>query len=446
MKSRDIKARFTEFPLPPEVEQDATAVIPTVIGKPLLKYGGHAYYFLNFRTLKGLRVSISHKDIILPVLSKFFSANHKTNRWFPGLKAMFQSYHYGFSFAEQIMLMTVPHTATDMGNGRFLINLWSYFGYLDVDCNERSIKYVQLDEKDNDFILGSQQYFDKQTDETYFMSYSLTDSLKRSISADQPVSFKIQKRNNKTAAIDDLWSGDFVDNTHDILVNKTRQYCVVCEMGMFKDDSGNMIPSKVLVLDLANNKSWILSRFIVAAHAQFDPDEPDVIYFSNHNFEFKHSSMLKLLKNAIYDINFQGPASVYKYRLTPDGPVEISCFTDSGFFRLTNLHVFKHRGQRLLAATGSPNFIYIVDADTMKCIKKIEVEHTRSAKHLYKDIPCIIGTISPSIDGESIFVQTTRSVQVVDVASGESKLVLDHFYHHTCANHMLTSSETGWKS
>ncbi len=444
MNGRNIKAKFKEFPLPPTVQQNSSVIIPTIKGRPLFKYGIHAYYFLNFKTLKGLRVTINHKDIVLPGLERFIKANHKTYKYFPKLKSFFQRYHYGFNFLEQIMLMTVPHTVTHVKNGHFLINLWSYFGYLDVDCKNRSVKYIRIEKDDDDHVLGSRQFYDAQTEEQYYMSYSLRDSLKRIDSPEQKVFFKILKYENRTGNTQNIWSGEFVDYMHDILINKTREYCVACELGMYLDNNGNIIPSQVLVLDLKNNKQWSISRFIVAAHAQFDPDDSDIIYFSNHNFNFKHGSIFKILRKASYIINFRGPASVYKYRLTQDGPEEIGVFTQPDFFRLTNFHVFNHRGQKILAAIGSPNYIFIANANSMKYIKKIEVNHPKTLKHLYRDIPCIIGTISPSIDGEKIFVQTTRSFQVIDVSSGKSDVILNHFYNHSSSNHMLTSEDADW--
>ena len=433
MEDNNIKVKFKEFSLPPIAEHNSSAIIPTIKGVPFFKYGVHAYYFLNFRTAKGLCVTISHKDIVQPGLSRFLKANPKTYKYFPKLKSLLQRYHYGFNFLEQMMLMTVPHSVTPMGNGRFLVNLWSYFGYLDIDCKNRSVKYIGIEENDDDHVLGSQQYYDAQKDELYYMSYSLKDSLKRIANPEQEVFCKILKRENKTGEAKELWAGQFADYLHEIIINKTRQYCVVCEMGMYTDPQNDIIPSKVLVLDLQNGKSWTISRFIVAAHAQFDPDDPDIVYFSNHNFNFKHSNIFKLLKNANYDVNFRGAASVYKYRLTANGPIELGEFTHPDLFRLTNSHAFNHRGQKILAVIGYPNFIFIADADSMKFIKKIEVNP-----------PWPTGTIVPSPDGEKIYVQTTRSFQIVDIASEQADMTIDHCRNHSCANHMLTSSDINW--
>lgn len=375
-----IQAKFKEFPLPPMASQNSSVIVPTIKGTFKLKYGQHAYYFYNFRTLKGLRVTISHKNIIKVGLERFKKANYKKYNYLSKLGYLFQKYHYGFSFLEQIMLMTVPHGVTYIGNSRFTINLWSYFGYLVVDCRKKTVEYKILEEDKGNHVLGSQQWFDSESDELYYMSYSLNDSFKRAVDPYQKVFSKILKYENKTGETKEIWQGDFVDYLHDILINRNRQYCVVPELGMFLDKEKNLIPSKVLVLDLKNNKQWVISRFIVAAHAQFDPDDTDIIYFSSHNFEFKHTNIFKLLKKAIYGIKFRGPASVYKYRLTPEGPKELAEFTRPDFFRLTNFHVFNHRGQKILAAIGSPNYIFIVDAKDMRFIKKIEVNHPKKHK------------------------------------------------------------------
>ncbi len=210
------------------------------------------------------------------------------------------------------------------------------------------------------------------------------------------------------------------------------------------DEKDDIIPSKVVIVDLKSKREWVLDRFIVAAHAQFDPHDPDVIYFSNHNFQFEHSNVFKLLRKASYSVKFRGPASVFKYRLTPDGPREIGVFTRPDFYRLTNMHVFEHRGRKVMAAMGFPDEIFLIDADDMTFIRKIRVEDPRSVKSLFWKKPALIGTISPSLDGEKLFVQTARSFQMVDIASGDSDHVRECRFNHSCSNHMLTSSDTAW--
>ena len=235
----------------------------------------------------------------------------------------------------------------------------------------------------------------------------------------------------------EAWKGKLSDYMHDIMVSKNGKYCVACELGMFQDSNGKTIPSKVLIVDMENKRHWILSKFIVAAHAQFDPVDADVIYFSNHNFKFIPTSIMTLLRYATYSLKFNGPASVFKYRLTDDGPVELGEFTDPGMFRLTNFHVFMHRGRRLLVAMGFPNLIYLADAGDMKLISRFEIRNSNHEN-------CLVGTISPSSDGEHLYVQTTKSFQIIDVENGSQVYYQPSKFNHSAANHMQTAHDTAW--
>lgn len=439
-----VKARITEFPLTEMQSYNDATVVPVVKGSLYLKYGKHAYYFYNFNSRKCICVEIGHRDIIAPGLSPFTKALGREDSFTTRVKLFFENYHYGFSFLEQIMLMTVPHTVTAMGNGKFLISLWSYVGYLEIDCTTREVLYVTCSGQDSDHVLGAQQWLHRASDELYYTTYSLPESLKKISDPYHPVPCKVLKSDRKSGVTTEIWDGLLTDYLHDILVDKTGRYCVVCELGMFQDDKKNAIPSKVLIIDMQQKRHWIISKFIVAAHAQFDPEEPDVIYFSNHNFKFIPSSIFTLLRKAIYSLEFLGPAAVYKYRLTPQGPEEIGVFTEPDMFRLTNFHVFMHRGEKILAAMGFPNFIYLADAQSMKFIRKITVNNPESYKYFFRKTPCFIGTFSPSADGERLYVQTTRSFQTIDVESGEPLNNMPLLFNHTAANHMQTTRDTSW--
>lgn len=444
MQTKRLSANVEEFPLPANTAMNASVAIPAVKGTWMLKYGEHAYYLMNFWTSKGLTIRISHRDIIRPGLERLKKAAAKQGKSVSMLRCLSPRYHYDFNLLEQIMLMTVPHTVTSIGNGRFIVNLWSWCGYLLVDSGTRTVTYHTIDEADEDSVLGSQQWFDPQTGSLYAMSYSLSDSFARIDNPARPVAFRIFKHRLEGSGTETVWSGELSDSMHDILVNETRQYCVACELGMHLDEKKDIIPSKVLIIDLKNGNRWVLDRFIVAAHACFDPEDPDVIYFSNHNFEFQHSSIFQLVKKGSYSVKFRGPASVFKYELTPEGPREVGAFTRADFHRLTNMHVFKHRGRKIMAAMGFPDEVFLVDVNDMSFIRKIRIKDPVSLKHFYSKTAALIGTIAPSPDGEKLFVQTTGSFQVVDVATGSPDFVRDYFFGHICFNHMAASADTSW--
>jgi hypothetical protein len=442
MQLRTLKAKIEEFSLSGSPVMDATVAIPAVRGKWFLKYGEHAYYFMDFATSRGFCVTLSHWDVIRAGWSRFRRPASNKGKPASILRFLSPRYHYGFSLLEQLMLMTVPHTVTPMGENRFAINLWSWFGFIVVDCAAKTATYHLLDEEDEDSVLGSQQWYDPQTDRSFAMSYSLDDSLSRIDDPKRPVRFELFKHQLGADTKESVWSGELSDYVHDILINETRQYCVVCELGMYLDEKQETIPSKVLILDLVHHREWVLERFIVAAHACFDPENPNIIYFSNHNFEFQHSGLLQLMKKGSYAVKFRGPAAIFKYELTEDGPRELGVFSMEDFLRLTNMHVFMHRGRNMIAAMGFPDEVFLIDAEDMSFIRKIWVKDPVSLKHNYSKKRSLIGTIAPSPDGEKLFVQTTGSFQVIDIRTGESEYVRDYYFKHTCFNHMVAIAKT----
>jgi hypothetical protein len=431
-----INCHFQEFSFPAFPALDSVAVIPTLRGSRLLKGKRHSYYFLNFQTSKGLRVDIPHFDIIRPgwqrLIKAMSAARAKASIW----SCLAPLYHYGFSFLEQILLMTTPHTVTDLGSGRYAINLWSWFGYLIVDCLKRSVTWHMLDD-DSDDVLGSSQWLDHSRRELYGMSFSLADSFARIANPTRSVSCRIFARQLETGARREVWNGQAADYLHDILLSPGGRFCVSCELGMYRDKSNKTYPSKVLILDQVTNNQWVLERFNVAAHACFDPSEEDIVYFSNHNFHFEHSSILALMKAGTYSVKFDGPATIFKYRLTPDGPQEIGSFSSPDFYRLTNMHVFRHRGRKLIAAMGFPDQVFLIDAENMQFVRKIQI------KPRHKGRAATIGTITPSPDGNKLLAHTTDSLHVIDIESGEPDFIYNHAGYHTCSNHMIASPS--WK-
>ena len=438
MKVRPIKAVFEEFELSCSSRVNATLVIPTVKRSLLSRAGTHAYYFHNLKAGRGLCVRIRHKDIIGPGIKRFRKANPKPYPFLPLTGFLWRHYHYGFSFAEQIMLMTVPHTVTDLHNGSFIISLWAYYGYLQVDCIKREVYYCAVDAEEENCVLGAKQWYDRETGDLFYMSYSLPQSFKKALDPFEKVFCRIMKRNLSSGVSQEVWSGEFSDYMHDLLISQNGQYLVVCELGRFRDKDQQLIPSKVLILDLKSNKHWIISEVTNAAHAQFDVQNPEEIYFSDHNFYFLHTSILELLKKGTYSLKFLGPAAVYKYRLGSAGPEKIGVFTQPDLFRMTNFHVFNHRGKKLLAAMGAPNFIFIADAVSLEMMAKIEIKSKKASDTPY------IGTFAPSLDGVQLYVQTTKALQIVNMPDGALEYERSYWFSHTCSNHMMVSKFTEW--
>ena len=103
---------------------------------------------------------------------------------------------------------------------------------------------------------------------------------------------------------------------------------------------------------------------------------------------------------------------------------------------MTNFHIFRSEGEKILALMGAPNYIYIVDPENMKFIRKIEIKNPGAE--------CYIGTFSPSPDGKKLYIQTTRSFQIADITTGSTEMACSLEFNHTCSNHMVLSDDTNW--
>lgn len=441
IKKTELKAHFEQFALPQTLGFEESVAIPTVRSSKHSRSGAHAWYFLNFKECKGLCVQVSHLDIILPGLKKFAGANPRRYRFFPRLQALFARYHYGFNFLEQIMLLTVPHSVTSLGEGKFIVSLWAYYAYILVDCRKQSVFLCTIEddeEESGEYVFGSTQWFNAGSSNRYFMTFSMPDSLQKVLDPHHPVKSRVHRINENTGEITELWKGIYSDYMHEILVSSDEKTIVVCDVGRFLDKEGKLIPSRVLVLNQSSVSPWIGSCVENGAHAQFDPQHERVVYFSNHNFLFVHTPWRDLLKKGTYSLDFKGPAAVYKYRIEESGPMLDSVFNHPDMFRLTNNHVFRHRDSKVLAAMGAPAFIFLADASDMSFTRKLEVTQPDPA------VPSYIGTFTPSLDGERLYVQTTRSFQVIDLESGTRQFALESPYNHLCSNHSLTCRDTAW--
>jgi hypothetical protein len=444
MLELDLSAKFKTFSLPPSVyHEGACAVIPTVKGSFYSKYGPHTYYALNFETLTGFEVTINPATIMKVGLGRFLSTLYREESPTQGMRCFTGKYHYGVALPAELFVVNAPHTVTPLGQGRFAIGLWAYYGFIVIDCERRRATYHVLDDG-SDHVLASHQWHDDQRDELYYATFSLGDSFGRCHDPSRPVACRLWKVHQPTKATTLLWEGEHVDFLHDLVVNRPRQYCVVPEMGLYEDEAGDVVRSKALVVDLAQDKQWVIDGLRVGAHAQFDPEDPNIVYFSNHNFSFESQTLLHYALKGTYSVRFRGPGTISRYRLTSDGPQAQGEFSHPKLFRVFDHELFYHRGRKVMAVIGFPDTIFLADADELALIKIISIGEEKGPENLYRTHDCAVGTISPSPDGERLYVQTRYSFQVIDIASSTVIWRRNYFFGHSCTNHMITSSDVTW--
>lgn len=455
MESRKIDAKFSDFELPPSIEKNnATVAIP--VSKGLQQ----KYFFLNLASGKGLTVECPKRGGLLTLDACGFFYHfctfvmNKRHRFFPRIRTLFQRYHNDISFVEILFKLSKPHGITYIGDQKYLVSLWSSSNYFVMDIKNRSVESQTLKKsvqpsgffkrvkqafavKEEQEIFSTYQFFDKQNRETYFAMQTRPRGQK---GARNDVLTRIRKYNWDTGKVTVVWEGNFGEATHYIALSADNKYLGLAQFGDFYDEEKNLIPSKILVLDLRTKKEfWIDNTgWSPSAHIDWDPVDPKICYLSCHNGVITPvDSPVKFFFRKVYKWDIFGPASVHKYEITPEGAKKKGIFTHPEVFRLTIQKVFIHRGRRILACTGFPDKVFFADADTMEFIRYSEIEEKSGKKS-------VVGSIYPSPDGEKIYLVTTGSFQTIDVETGEVDSVFNLGRMYDPFNHMISISDTDW--
>ena len=446
MLNEPVRAKFSEFKLPSSIEpREATVAIPVSNGMQ------QRYFFMNMKSGKGLQVCYPQRPGLRSREASEYLEHLTTfvmnpNHWvLPRVRAAFRRFHNGISFFELLFKVLKPHGITYIGGERFMVSLWSASIFFVVDLKQRRME-MHMQDKDRREVFSTYQFFDDEKNETYFATQLGVDEWykhdKEAIHYDVPV--KIKKYNWKTDQTTELWRGDFETDTHYLQLNKDRRYLALVNFGDFYDEKHQLMPSKILVLDLKTHKEWRVdnSGWQPTAHVDWDPVDPEACYFSCHNGVIGPvEDKWRFLRKKQYHWNIFGPASVHKYKMTATGPKKAGVFTHPDMERLTIHKVFMHRGKKLLACTGFPNHLFIANAQTMKLWKRYEVKNACGE--------CtVMGSLFPSPDGEKLYLSTTKdgqgAFQVVDVATGNVDLIHDLGPVADPFNHMTAVCDTGW--
>ncbi len=442
METQRLQARFTDFELPSSMEpRDATVAIPVSNGTQ------QRYFFMNLKTRKGLTVDYPGRGGLTTRGARAYLHHlcsftmRKEDRLFPRARTVFRRYHNGISFIELLYKVLKPHGMTYIGGQRYLVSLWSASIYFVIDLNKRTIE-IQMLSKDRNEVFSTYQYFDADGGETYFATQLGDDELHKHVQEDIhfDVPIEIKKYNWATDTVERIWKGPFDTDTHYIALNKDKTYLGLVNFGDFFDEQKNLLPSKILILDMKTGKDWRIDNtgWSPSAHIDWDPVEPDICYLSCHRGVITPvDSRLKFFFQKVYKWNIFGPASVHKYRITSKGPEKMGVFTHPEIFRLTIHKVFVHRSRRLLACTGFPNYVCLADAETLEFIRKIEVTESCGSES-------VVGSLFPSPDGEKIYLITTGSFQIIDVETGKIDLVYGLGRIFDPFNHMTSVSDTAW--
>lgn len=427
MKFSEVKSNFKTIPIP-KCQSDNDSVFCLANGRGYML--SHSYYFMDMLNGKSLVVDTGRRDSIKKNLDFYESVVRKVFGYesFPKLRGLFNKYPPhppGMSAVFYLYFGASPHWITHAGESRFIIGHLSHKDYIEVDLDTQTVTNVDPDIGGD--LLSSHHWWDFEKREDWFMSYSVEDFFHRGLKDKQhSIRSKIWRR-DAADQLHVMWEGIYADVIDDFRLTPDKRYAVASQIDVVSD-AGTVRNSKALIVDLETGRDWEIGDLTTGAHAEIDCEDPHVIYVSNHNFKFRILPMWEWIPRwietggrieEIHTITFCGPASLDKYRLTPEGPMFLGRYTRPDFTRGSIHWSFKHRGRKLLCTVTAPSLIHLVDSDTMKLWKVIRVENDVTDKAL------IFG-VYPSKDGEQIYVTSTNSeyMQVVNIVDGSTDMVM----------------------
>lgn len=157
---------------------------------------------------------------------------------------------------------------------------------------------------------------------------------------------------------------------------------------------------KIFIWDKKNgNVRFVEPPFCTPAHVEFDLSDPSIFYVSCHNMSKFKSNMI-----------LHGPGAIVKYKYENNNLELLNYFSDNNFNRITTHKFFYYNKKRFLAVTGYPNNLYIIDADTMTLVKRIELFNAETEVTYEKGLFSCIGNrnaplyLQVSSDGKVVYL------------------------------------------
>jgi hypothetical protein len=333
-------------------------------------------------------------------------------------------YPYGYNEPLWWQYSVAPHSylPLDGGNAQVGLNYFNRFLHIDLVCRSASL----IDPKVGDQMLSSTNHYDGAREDIWFASWTVEDTVKRILDPRGDVVVTAWRYSLRKGRSDRIWQGLFSDSIHQVAVNQGGRFLLAVELGLVpagplpadpldidREEGrsllrGGLVPSRILAVDLHTGREWRLWA-PTAAHVEFDPLDPSICYFSVHNIGLAHGRV------CIF-----GQGSILAFRLGPEGFEKLGEATAPDFYRITSHIAFRHRGRTLIGVTGYPNTLFLIEAASMRIIRRIRLFDGETVDIRESPHPCGQDSygIVASADGEYALVAGTGFINIISVADG----------------------------
>ena len=327
-----------------------------------------AYYIIDLAQRESKEIIIDNtceQANIIKLIKKQFS-----NRKLP----------YGAKNVKQFMPYLInPHSCYKIGDKMLSFMLQApYFREIDINTLENNlVTYRDLDD-----ITFSASSIGQSEDGCIYLSINsanaradIYNGIKSDMGFEYYVYDVINKKFIKCANVE----GGLIDNMHQVGYSQNG-FLVSLDMNISVDigedltslngvearleyQNAKFIKGKIFLWDINKEKLFVIDPpSYTPAHVEFDMNDQSIFYASCHNMSKFGGSMV-----------LHGPGKIVKYQYTNGEVCELGSYSEKEFNRITTHKLFYCCQKPFLAVTGYPNYLYIIDAETMELVEKIKL-------------------------------------------------------------------------
>lgn len=408
---RELDARFTRFDGP------ATESAPTVMDYTSVSLPAAIHRFFDLKNGRGVAVEQRLDGIVEE--ARIVGSLLRRYREYDGripLPRVLRRYPFQMKSATWLTAINAFHWSTYIGDGRYLLSGFRPVVAL-IDLRERTFHNIRL-RTDRPVLQSARVHWDDASRCVYFWQTDRRGLFESTFGEHGHTSpCHVGRLNIDTHAVEILWRGRMKGLVDDVRINPTGEYLVACN---FAPGYRDLVETgRNLVLNLRTGDHGFTDEIVTPGHVDFDVEDPDVAYFSEHNFQMGDLGHLELGINLVKRmlnrpvltgvVSPYGPARILKYRLAGDRAERIGATTHEKLSRMASHWNFRHRGRHLLcAASSNPACVCLFDAEDLSLCGTLAA-------------PEPVMTIIPSADGEHLFALAakTKNVYVLDTGTGD---------------------------
>lgn len=340
---------------------------------------------------------------------------------------------YGYSEYNEMMHHLIhPHSVIGDGENNIYIFYKQIPYYRKINLDTKGTELLPLGEDfDPDAIYPSTSQMDIKGN-FYVSVNSFASRLQKYTSKHDNMEFKVGHFNTKTkklSIISDTCAG-LIDNVHQVGYS-SKDFLVLIDMNLAVDYP---LSPNVDVMSQSFRENYPKADFPVGnfyvydlitrsfysstpplptiAHAEFDLADPSIFYISCHNMSKIKTKMV-----------LHGPAAIVKYQYENGKIKELGTYSSDDFYRITTHKLFARNGKNYLAVNGYPNYLFILETDSLKLVSKIKLfdsderVHFDNGVYFSTDSNFIPLYLDVSEDGRFVFMPSAQFVYVVDLDS-----------------------------